>query len=224
MIFVAKCLVSFLQGCAEDSPEIAKFIGKSPVTSSHKRRRWKTAKHWFCWIPRKRVGSTENDCVVKFSQLNPNLRRVQPFGGIFGLHFSGRAAARQPLLTSRPWFLPLQSSIPVATRGALWVNPRQTKLQSPPNWNNKHQKSGVFVKILDVKPPCTNVKTLVDFLTTVLQSSMEDRKKLVIHLRSTWMTYRIRYFPLFRNSISPRFSIPVNVELIVAIHHPPLKQ
>jgi len=28
MFFGAKCLVSFLQGCAEDSPQIAKFIGK----------------------------------------------------------------------------------------------------------------------------------------------------------------------------------------------------
>ena len=35
-----------------------------------------------------------------------------------------------------------------------------------------------------------------DFLMTILQSSMEDRKKLVIHLRSMWMTDRIRYFPV----------------------------
>jgi len=28
MFLVANCLVSFLQVCAEDSPEIAKFIGK----------------------------------------------------------------------------------------------------------------------------------------------------------------------------------------------------
>jgi len=33
------------------------------------------------------VGSTENDCVVKFSLLNPNLWRVWPFGGIFCLRF-----------------------------------------------------------------------------------------------------------------------------------------
>jgi len=33
------------------------------------------------------VGSTENDCVVKFSLLAPNLRRVWPFGGIFCLTF-----------------------------------------------------------------------------------------------------------------------------------------
>ena len=40
-------------------------------------------------------------------------------------------------------------------------------------------------------------KSLIeDFLMTVLQSSMEDRKKLVIHPRSTWMTDRIRYFPV----------------------------
>jgi len=31
----------------------------------------------------------------------------------------------------------------------------QTKHQAPPNWNNKHYKSGDFVKILDVKPVCT---------------------------------------------------------------------
>ena len=28
MFFAANCLVSFLQGCADDSPEIVKFIGK----------------------------------------------------------------------------------------------------------------------------------------------------------------------------------------------------
>jgi len=33
------------------------------------------------------VGSTENDCVVKFSQLNPNSRRVWPFGRVFCLTF-----------------------------------------------------------------------------------------------------------------------------------------
>jgi len=27
MFIIARCLVSFLQGCAEDSPENAKFIG-----------------------------------------------------------------------------------------------------------------------------------------------------------------------------------------------------
>jgi len=40
-------------------------------------------------------------------------------------------------------------------------------------------------------------QTLIeDFLMTVLQSSMEGKKKLVIHLRSMWMTDRIRYFPV----------------------------
>jgi len=46
------------------------------------------------------VGSTEIDCVVKFSSLNPNIRRVWPFGGLFCLRFfredcspSRRAAA-----------------------------------------------------------------------------------------------------------------------------------
>ena len=74
-------------------------------------------------------------------------------------------------------FVPLQSSIPVPTRGSFVGFSLHTKLQSPPR-NNKHYKSAVFVKILDVKPPCTNLKTLIeDFLTTVLQSSMKDRKK-----------------------------------------------
>ena len=64
-------------------------------------------------------------------------------------------------------------------------------------------------KILNVKSPCTNVKTLIeDFLATVLQSSMEARKKLVIHLRSTWMTDKIQYFPIvqkqyFTNILQP---------------------
>ena len=54
MFLVANCLVSFLSGCAEDSPETAKFIASVLKTLSQKRRRWKRAKHWFCWIPRKR--------------------------------------------------------------------------------------------------------------------------------------------------------------------------
>jgi len=38
---------------------------------------------------------------------------------------------------------------------------------------------------------------------------MEDRKKLVIHFRSAWMTDRIRYFPVvqkqyFTNILHPR--------------------
>ena len=109
--------------------------------------------------------------------------------------------------SSKNIFVPLQSSVPIATRGS-FVGPTK-KASSPTNWNNKHYKLAVFVKILDVKPPCTNAKTLIeDFLTTVLQSSMEDRKKLVIHLRSTWMTDRIRYFPVvqkqyFTNILHP---------------------
>jgi len=55
---------------------------------------------------------------------------------------------------------------------------------------------------------------------TVLQSSMEDRKKLVARARQIASDI----FPLFRNSISPTFYVPVNTEKIVAIHHPPLKQ
>jgi len=89
-----------------------------------------------------------------------------------------------------------------------WANPPKQNFNPPRN--NKHYKSGVLVKILDVKPPCRNVKTLIEnFLTTVLQSSMEDRKKLVIHLRSTWMTDRIQYFPIVQkqyctNILHPR--------------------
>ena len=68
-----------------------------------------------------------------------------------------------------------------------WLTPPK-KLQALPNWNNKHYKSGVFVKILDVKHPCPTVKTLIeDILTTVLKSSMKDRKKLVVHRRSTFI-------------------------------------
>jgi len=107
-------------------------------------------------------------------------------------------------------FVPLQSSIPVARMGDVCglIPPNKTSIL--PNWNNKHYKSGVFVKILAVKSPCTNVKTLIeDFLRTVLQNSMEDRKKLVIHLRSTWMTDRIRKFPVvqkqyFTNILHPQ--------------------
>jgi len=91
----------------------------------------------------------------------------------------------------------------------LWANPPKQNF-NPPNWKSKHYKSGVFVKILDVKPPCANLKTLIeDFLTMVLQSSVEDRIKIVIHLRSTWMADRIRYIPVvqkqyFNNILHPR--------------------
>jgi len=37
----------------------------------------------------------------------------------------------------------------------------QTNFQAPKDWSSKHYKSGVFVKILDAKPPCTNVKPLL---------------------------------------------------------------
>ena len=91
--------------------------------------------------------------------------------------------------------------------GLLRANPPQTKFQAPSNWNNKHYKSGVFVKILDVKPPCTYVKTLTeDFLTTVLQSSVEDRKKLLFISEARAWQIAPDIFPFFRNSISPTFN------------------
>jgi len=46
--------------------------------------------------------------------------------------------------------------LPPPQGGILWANPSQTKLQAPLNWNNKYCKLGVFVKILDVEPACTN--------------------------------------------------------------------
>jgi len=61
--------------------------------------------------------------------------------------------------------------------GLLWVDLPKTKLQAPPNGNNKHCKSRVFAKILDVMPSWSNAKTLIeDFLTTVMQSSGKGRK------------------------------------------------
>ena len=57
---------------------------------------------------------------------------------------------------SKNIFVPLQSSTPLPQGGILWANPSQTKLQAPLNWNNKHCKLGVFVKISDVGPACTN--------------------------------------------------------------------
>jgi len=47
---------------------------------------------------------------------------------------------------------------------------------------------------------------------------MEARKKLVIHLRSAWMTDRIRYFPVVEKQYFTNILHPVNVEKIVAIH------
>jgi len=47
---------------------------------------------------------------------------------------------------------------------------------------------------------------------------MEDRKKLVIHLRSAWMTDRIRDFPVVQKQYFTTFYIPVNMEQTVAIH------
>ena len=43
------------------------------------------------------------------------------------------------------------------------------KVLIPPNWSVKHYKLGEFCQFLNVKPPCTNVKTPIeDFLVTVL--------------------------------------------------------
>jgi len=44
-----------------------------------------------------------------------------------------------------------------------------------------------------------------DFQATVLQSSMEDSRKLGIRHRSTGWQIASNVFPLFRNSISPTF-------------------
>ena len=46
MFLVANCLVSFFQGCAEDSPKSPNSSVSVLKTSSHKRRRWKRAKDW----------------------------------------------------------------------------------------------------------------------------------------------------------------------------------
>ena len=50
MFFVAKCLVSFLRAVPKTTPKSLNSSASVLKTSSHKRRRWKTAKHWFCWI------------------------------------------------------------------------------------------------------------------------------------------------------------------------------
>jgi len=72
MFFVANCLVSFLQGCAEDSPEIAKFIGKC-AQNVIAQAAWLENSETLVLLDsletlsQNSVGSTENYCVVKFS-------------------------------------------------------------------------------------------------------------------------------------------------------------
>jgi len=84
------------------------------------------------------------------------------------------------------------------------------KTSSPGKLKWQALQIGSFCQNFGCETPCKSVKTLIeDFLTTVLQSSMEDRKKLVIHLRSAWMTDRIRDFPVvqkqyFTNILHPR--------------------
>jgi len=61
-------------------------------TSSHKRCRWKRAKHWFRWISRKRwakmVSGVPKMIVLRnFVIKSKLLRRVWPYGGIFCLTF-----------------------------------------------------------------------------------------------------------------------------------------
>ena len=81
-------------------------------TSSHKPCRWKTAKHWFCWIPRKRWVKWCREygkwfCCEIFVTKS-KLRRVWPFGGIFCLTFfregcSPAARLDEPLLCPGAW-------------------------------------------------------------------------------------------------------------------------
>ena len=115
-------------------------------------------------------------------------------------------------------FVPLQSCIPVTTRGLLWAKPPKQNFKAPQIEITSTTNREFLSKI---KLP--KVKTLIeDFLTTVLQSSMKDRIKLVIDLKSTWMTDRIRYFPVvqkqnFTNILHPRQCGKDSC-------HPPLKQ
>jgi len=57
---------------------------------------------------------------------------------------------------------------PVAMGGFGGLSPPK-KVPIPPNWSVKHYKLGEFCQFLNVKPPCTNVKTPIeDCLVTVL--------------------------------------------------------
>ena len=67
------------------------------------------------------VGSTENDCVVKFSLLNPNLRRVWPFGGIFCLTFFREGCSPAARLDEPPLFLISFFTFPTTICGGLAV-------------------------------------------------------------------------------------------------------
>ena len=72
MFFAAKRLVSFLQGCADDSPEIAKFIDKCAenvivYAASLANSETLVLLDSLETLNQNGVGSTENDCVVKFS-------------------------------------------------------------------------------------------------------------------------------------------------------------
>ena len=110
----------------------------------------------------------------------------------------------------KTYFYHYKVSFPSQRGGLCGLIPPKQNFKPPQIKITSTTNRKFFVKVLDAKPPSTNVKTLMeDFLTTVLQSSVEARKKLVIHLRSTWMTDRIRYFPVvqkqyFTNILHPR--------------------
>jgi len=74
MFLVANCLASFLQGCAKDRPETAKFIGKCAdnviaQAASLGKSESLVLLDSLETMSQNGVGSTENDCVVKFRNL-----------------------------------------------------------------------------------------------------------------------------------------------------------
>ena len=61
MFLVANCLVISFRAVPKTAPKSPNSSASVLKTSSHKRRRWKRAKHRFCWIPRKRWAKMVSD-------------------------------------------------------------------------------------------------------------------------------------------------------------------
>ena len=77
-------------------------------TSSHKRRPWKRAKHWFCWIPRKRwakmVSEVPKMIVLWNFETKSRLKAsLAVWRNLLSYIFQG---GLQPVQTSRPWSRP----------------------------------------------------------------------------------------------------------------------
>jgi len=106
------------------------------TTSSHKRRRWKRAKHWFCWIPRKRWAKMVSEV--------PNM--------IVLWNFATKSRLEASLAV-------LRNLLPYIFQGGL--QPGSPSRQAAPGSSHYRESRWMFNKIWFKFPEHVSLKTLV---------------------------------------------------------------